>query len=487
MGTPSPAGIVRVAAPAALAMGAVLLATSGRYGLHGDELYFRMLPWAWWYDDQPPMTVWLSRLAGLGGAAWLQRVPAILAAMAGVLLAAAGPRLLGHPARVQRVAAWAHATTVYPLLVGHVFLTASIDLVVWQAVILLVLRGIQGRPSALAWAGAVAGLGCWNKLLVMVLVAGLVVALAASHPRLLCTRGALTGLVALAVLAGPQVAAQLWHGLPMSAVSADLIARHGASTRWFVVPLVLIFIGPPYVRVLWRGLSWGPRMSERCRRPGAHGLGVPVLAVVAALVTGFTVLFPAQPYYPVAAFLPALSIGWGAAAEADWALWRRRWVVVGANAVVSLLVCLPLAPTSSTVFRLVSAVNPVQRDQAGWDGYVQQISAARGRSQATVVTDFYALAGAVAFYGPTRGIPADRVASGHNALSGSGPPSTESVLLVGERSAGLRHLFARCVDVGTLARGESDPFGVAGAPLVRCDSPSGGWARVWPAFRFHGA
>ncbi|GAB3705760.1 hypothetical protein [Mariniluteicoccus flavus] len=470
--------LFRVAALPAVAMAVLLLATSTRYDLHGDELYFRMLPVAWWYEDQPPLTVWLSRLAAaVSDAAWVQRLPAIIAAAAGVVLAAYAPRLLGHGVGVQRVAAWAHAGTVYPLIVGHVFLTSSIDLVVWQGVIVLVLAALRGRPVALAWAGVLVGLGCWNKLLVLFLAAALVAGLLVADRRLLRTRWAALGLASLVVLGGAQVVAQLAHGLPMSQVSGDLIALNGGTNRWLVLPLLVAFVGPPFLGVWWRGLGWRPTGA---RTP-------PVLAVAVALITGWTLLFPAQPYYPVAAVLPALAIGWGAAREADAWAWRHRRVVVAANSAVALVLSLPLLPTSSAVYRAVSAVNPVQRDQAGWRGYVQQLAAARGSADTAVVTDAYALAGAASHYGPAYGIDPRLVASGHNALWNLGPPATDAVLLVGARAVEHRARFTECTAAGALEVTRSDPFGVAGSPMLRCRGPIGGWAQVWPGFRHLGA
>ena len=63
--------------PAALAQAVALTVGSGGYGWHRDELYFRMLPPAWGYVDQPPLVPWLARsAAALADEPWALRVPA---------------------------------------------------------------------------------------------------------------------------------------------------------------------------------------------------------------------------------------------------------------------------------------------------------------------------------------------------------------------------------------------------------------------------
>jgi len=49
--------------PAALLQAAVLTAGSWGYGYHRDELYYRMLPPAWGYVDQPFLTPLLAKVS----------------------------------------------------------------------------------------------------------------------------------------------------------------------------------------------------------------------------------------------------------------------------------------------------------------------------------------------------------------------------------------------------------------------------------------
>lgn len=485
--TPGP---FRVALMPALAAMTVTLATASRYGFHGDELYFRALPWAWWYEDQPPLTVWLARIAAqTSDAVWVQRIPAVLAAGAGAVVAAGFPRVLGKDVRVQRTAAWAHSFAVYPLLMGHVLLTSTLDLLAWQGVALCVVAALAGRQRALAYAGVIAGVACWNKLLILVFVAALITVLVFTHMKLLRTRSALIGAATFGALAAPQVAAQLLHGMPMTAVSSDLLAAHATTNRWLVLPLLIVFLGPPFLPVWWRGVMWRPRSDTTTSTLQGRTLIVkapPVLGLAAALVLGWAFVFPAQPYYAVAAFLPALAVGWGEIAYRETDLWKRSKTIIGAEAVVAVLMCLPLVPPSSPAFGIVEAVNPVLRDEVGWPDLAREVAAARGGEDALIVTDSYALAGALLRYGPDVGVPSARVASGHNALWDLGPPRPAKVVVLTGRYAAQRDLFDQCESVGQLRRVATNPFSLAGTPMLRCTGMRMSWQEAWPRFRHLG-
>ena len=150
-----PAAAWRVVIPAAVAQAVVLTIGSGGYGYHRDELYFRMLPPAWGYVDQPPLVPFLARtLAGVADQAWALRLPATLASALSVVLVALVCRELGGGRGAQALAAWGCALSTMPLMLGHLLLTSTLDQVFWLAVVLAVLRAVSGRVHWWAVAGA---------------------------------------------------------------------------------------------------------------------------------------------------------------------------------------------------------------------------------------------------------------------------------------------------------------------------------------------
>lgn len=469
---PRRVGPLRVAAAPMVAVTVLLLVVAPRYGPHWDELYFGMLPLQWWYVDQPPLTVWLSWLATrVSDALWVQRLPAVAAAVLGAYVAGLYPRVLGAGPRTQRLAAWAHAFTVYPLLMGHILTTAAIDLLAWQVVLLLVLRAGAGHPRSMVWAGLVAGLAAWNKLLVVVLLLAVFVGLLLTDRALLRSRHTVLGVAVFGLLAAPQGLAQLLNGMPMAQVSAGLVEAQGDLVRLVLVPALVLFVGPPLVLVWVAGLvdPWRDR-----GRPGRF-----LLPTVLVLVA-WTLLNPSQPHYPAGALLPALAMGWASPwVRERWSPAKRRGVVA-ANAVVAALVCLPLLPAVEPWLSLQSRVNPTIRDQLGWRGYVEQVRAARQEGE-PVITDTYALAGALHRYGA----PEERelVHSGHNGLYELGPPRQDRVLLVGEHAVAQADAFGTCTPAGTLrARPVAHPQ-LSDAPMLRCAGPRTDWSTLWPRFR----
>src|SRR5689334_3748045 len=163
-----------VVAAAALAQAVVLTLGSSGYGYHRDELYFRMLPPAWGYVDQPPLTPLIARLTThLADEPWALRLPATLAAAASVVLIALITRELGGGRGAQALAAWGYAFAAIPLMLGHLLLTSTVDLPLLALVALAVIRATSGNPRWWLVVGGVAGLTTYNRLLVAVVVAAL--------------------------------------------------------------------------------------------------------------------------------------------------------------------------------------------------------------------------------------------------------------------------------------------------------------------------
>ena len=152
-----PVGVVLVV------VAVVLTATSGRYGYHRDELYFLAAGHhlAWGYPDQGPLVPLVFRVFdALGG---------------GPAGGRAHPRDRVQPRRHSRCRddcsrslggrAFAQALTAtvvglggFVLGVGHIFVTATVDMLVWTVVIWLTVHIIRtGRDRLWLVAGAVAG------------------------------------------------------------------------------------------------------------------------------------------------------------------------------------------------------------------------------------------------------------------------------------------------------------------------------------------
>ena len=118
------------------AMAAALLALSGAYGFHGDEMYYVVAGQhpALGYVDQPPLTPLLSAasVALLGVSPTAVRVLPALEMSVVVVLVALIARDLGGSRRAQLLAAVVAALSGY-LGAGHLDTTTEPDLLAWAS------------------------------------------------------------------------------------------------------------------------------------------------------------------------------------------------------------------------------------------------------------------------------------------------------------------------------------------------------------------
>lgn len=473
-------------------LAAALGCTITRYDYHRDELYFRLLAGhpAWGYLDQPPGTPMLARLftTVFGDSVWAIRLPAVLCVLVAAFLAAGIARELDGGAGAQTLAAIG-LVSAFPLAAGHLLLTASVDLPVWAGVSLLIMRALlRDEPRWWLAAGALVGLGLYNKHLLILLLIGVGAGLAIAGPRRVLASPWPWAGASLAVLIGaPNLLYQVFNGFPQLDMAEALAEDKGDEARIMFVPMQLLMFGLPLVPVwvaglvgLWRRPAWRPAR--------AVAVAYPVICLLLLVVAG-------QFYYTMGLLLALYAAG--CVVLAGWlsrgATAARRAVLaagLAVNMATSVVMSLPVLPLSVLGDTPIPGINQAIRDQVGWTTYVRQVADAyRGlppdeRHRAVIITGNYGEAGAIDRYGGKYGLPP--VYSGQNELHRLGPPpeSSDVVVLVlqGDAPRALA-LFASCETVGTLDNGVGVDNEEQGTAVRICRGPTGRWADLWPRFQ----
>lgn len=455
----------------------LLLVTADRYDYHRDELYFRMLGQhpQWGYVDQPPFTPLLARLGIeiFGDTVWAMRVPfAILLGLV-VLLLAAIARTAGGGPTAQMIAA-AGALSIFPLTAAHISSTAAPDLLVWLGVLFFVIRTRMGGPEH-GWlaAGVTAGLGLYNKHLVVLLLLCLAAGLLIAGPRqVLRSRWLWAGVAAVVVVGLPNLIYQVSNGFPQADMAAALAGNKGDESRAGLLPLqfVLVMLPPVWIAGLVTML--------RDRRVRPVALAYPIMLVLLLMIAG-------QPYYPIGLLLALFAVG---AAPAERWMDARRWRILLAGvsvpvfAVLSILSSLPVIPEDDVGGSIVAEANETVADQIGWREYVWQVGtvyaglSAADQRRAVFFTGNYGEAGALDRYGRALGLP--DVYSGHNALHEFGPPPDDRTVVVAVLQQAPR-LLGDCVPEARLrnAAAVQNEELKARVYVCRLDRP---WSAIWP-------
>ena len=479
---------------AALALAALLIAFSGRYGYHRDELYFlaagRHL--AWGYPDQPPLVPLLARLmSGLAPASLpVLRLPSAIASAALVLLTGLIARELGAQRVAQALAAGCVAAGPLVIGAGHLLSTTTFDLPAWALASWLILRILRtGKDRLWLVAGVVTGAGLLASDLIAFLLFAVIAGLAVTGPRRPFGSPWLYagGAIAVAMWA-PYLAWQASHGWPQVAVAAS-IAAGGSGTsapRWTLLPYQLLLAGVALSPVWLVGLVrlLRGRALRWCR---AFGVSFIVLVIVFTATGG-------KPYY-LGGMFPVL-LAAGAQPAVDWARRGRARLRTGLlvaalilTPVTTIPATLPVIPVADVHRTLVVAVNYDTGETIGWPAYVRQIAAvyrslpAARRSQTAVLASNYGEAGAVDHFGRSYGLPA---AYGvHNAYWYWGPPPASATTVVAVGFSRLT-LTPEC-GVLRLAAHLNNHLGVDNdeqdAPVWICSALRRPWTAIWPRLR----
>ncbi|MCF0094668.1 glycosyltransferase family 39 protein [Micromonospora sp. MH99] len=473
----------------AAATSVTLLLLAGRYGYHRDELYFLLCGrhLAWGYVDQGPLVPALARLLDTiaPGNLVVLRTPSALLAGVAVLLVAAIARELGGGRGGQSFAAVLAALSGIVLAGAHLLSTTTVDLLVWLAVVWCAVRLLRTGDSR--WAlplGLVLGVGMLNKLLPALLAVGLVAGVVIAGPRrLLRDRWVLAAAGIAALLAAPNLIWQAAHGFPQLGVAASIAGGDSSySSRLDALTLQFVIISPYAVPI------WIAGLVALLRRPAWRAYRPVGWAWV--VVVGIVLVAGGKGYYDAPLLLVLTAAG--AVVTAAWAsrgaAWLRRGVLaVGAVPFLlpTVVLLLPVLPAD----RLPSFVVDVNYDAGetiGWPEFADSVAAVhRGlppqeRSRAVILTGNYGEAGAIARYGPARGLP--RAYSGHNSMVDFGRPPADAdvAIVVGwERPDALNAWFGECTPAGRVDQRVEVDNDENGGPIFVCRGLRRPWAQIW--------
>ena len=449
---------------------AIHAALAGRYGFHRDELYFIACGkhLAFGYADQPPITPVLARLCTtlFGDHLWPLRIVAALLHVGIVVVVALIARELGGGRAAQTLAALAAAGCPYFFGAGSLLATATVDVLVWSVVTLLVARIIvRADERAWLWVGVAFGIGLQNKWMPVFLAAYLALGLvltADGRPRLRSPW--LLGGAGIAVaLWSPNLIWQATHGWPSIDVMHNnnraVIADSGR-LRFLPEQLGLLALLVPLAVIGWRWLWRDARLR------------VFAIAAIAALV--IQLALGGKSYYAGGLYPIVLAAGAVAVHGA------RRWMAIAVvTGLVTLPFTAPVLPVSAYTALGGTQLNKELGEQVGWQHLTDQVAQLYRslpddvRAGARIVTESYGEAGAIQLYGPARGIPAASVLSGQNSYDEWWPSDAPTGMVITVRFPieRLAPLFAGCRQVASVDNDEGVDNSARGTPIGICDRP----------------
>jgi dolichyl-phosphate-mannose-protein mannosyltransferase len=464
---------------------AVLVATSGRYGYHGDEFYFIVAgshP-AFGYPDQPPLVpllAWAMHDLGSGSLVVL-RLPSAIAGALTTLLAALTAREIGGGRRAQVIAAACTAVSGFALAASHMTSTTTYDMLSTAAFLWLVIRALVRRCGrTLFAAGLVVGVGFEAKPQVGIVAVAVAAAIALAGPRWpLRTWWTAAGVLAAVGLATPYLIWQQRHGWPQVTVAQN-IGGSAEGGRAGFLPFQLVMVSIFLVPVWIAGLLLPFRCAEmRLLR----FLPLAYLGLAAAYLVG-----NGKAYY-LASIYPTL-LGLGALPAADWTLRHRRRLVllvaaVAVSAAMNAFIALPLLPERSLQGSLTMKLNPDLGENVGWPGFIATVATAwhkipaQERGHTAIFAATYHEAGAIDVLAQKR-LP--YAYSAHNGFSEWGKPpttATHALILGYQNAADAAPYFDNCHTLATINNEVGLNNNEQGLPVQLCQ-PAASWPTLWP-------
>ena len=471
----------------AAALFVVLVATSGKYGWHRDELYFVIAGEHpdWGYPDQPPLTPLLAAAAYHLSSGSLVGVRSVAALAEALTVLVVGDLVggFGGTSRARAIGAAVWAVSGVSLVAGHILETTTFDVLATTAAVACLVRAVaRAQPRWMLAAGAVVGVGLLDKLLVGMVMAIVVATMLVVGPRsALLNRWALGGSALAGLGALPYVLWQSAHGWPQLALSRSIAASGAEGGRVGVLPFQLILISVFLAPVWISGLVALLRDDRWRFLPLSY-----LVLLVAIILTG------GKAYY-AAGLLTVMAAG-GAVATDRWirrGASRHRAlraplvaIALGLSLAVNAALGLAILPPPVMQASGLERINPDAGEQVGWPRFLAAIhtavlhAPADERRRAVVFTGNYGEAASIDLLGQPA-LP--RAYSGHNAFAlWSRPTSTGPVVVVGiDPGTDTTSSFDDCHVVSTVNNGVGLNNDEQGGPVQLCAGVKESWAAQW--------
>jgi len=454
------------AAKATLALGALGVIAACKLGLHlaaithygyfRDELYYLASTdhLDMGYVDHPPFSIVALAVirALLGDSLAAVRIVPVLTGVGVIFLVGLMTRRLGGGAFAQTLAAL--CTLMSPVFLGQnrYYSMNAWDLFFWTLAAWALLRALdENRPRDWMVLGVALGLGLLNKISVLWLGAGILVALLATpHRRVLRTPWPYVAGGIAAFLFHPYPVWEMHHGWP------TLEFMHNATTQKMVAVSPLSFLGgqllemSPGTAPIWiAGILFG--LFSREHRKGRVLVWI-YLTVLAILLTSGT----SRASYLAVAYPPLLALG-GVAWERLTLAAPRGWlkpaimILVIALGLVGVPMAIPILPVETFVryqaalglapgteeHHQMGALPQHYADMFGWEQMTHLVAEAYGRltpeeqKRCKVFGQNYGEAGAIDVLGRKLNLP--HALSGHNSywIWGPGKDDWDVLIIIG--------------------------------------------------------
>ncbi|MDO3646801.1 ArnT family glycosyltransferase [Nocardia mangyaensis] len=486
-----PVGVVAVVA------GGLFLSRLGRYEFGGDELYFiaagRQL--ALGHADQGPVVPLLAALADVlaPGSRELLRLPALVATVASILLAAAIAREFGGGARAQTIAAICYACTPAAVMQAAMASTYALDAALTAGISWLFIRWVRTRADwLLVLAGVLAAVDFQVKWLAPMVWAGLAVGIAVFGPlALLGSRGWWYGSAVLVVAAVPTLVWQQRNGWPQVAMGAVVRAEQLATSGGLVaMPWQVVMVTGPVGALALVGI-WAGLRAQRLR-PYRFLIPIVVLGLGAVVVGGL------RPYFVVGALPGLFAAGAVFVVDRPWrpALVRGGAVLTACSALLAAAFVLVLPLPGHRLQTPTDRYDQIDTRSklfgpTGWSTLIDGVTTATHqipateRSSLAIVTENYWQAAALETLGRDRGLPPVFSPNRGYGYFGAPDDDTTAILYVGLTvpHQTMSEVLTHCTPVHRI----DDRLGYPGVnrnvTVWRCATTRQPWSTAWPSLR----